>query len=104
MSRRPIRISKSRFRDLARPWQGHVRFAGRMTKDAPVGYVKDQLILVTNDTQSRELPVDMEGRVVTDITISPTKWFIGSGAAGTEGDQEPVCARQEAVQDPGRQV
>jgi hypothetical protein len=49
----------------------------RLTKDAPVGYVKDQLILVTNDAQSREIPVDMEGRVVADITINPTKWFIG---------------------------
>ncbi len=49
----------------------------RMTKDAPVGYVKDQLILVTNDAQAREFPVDMEGRVVPDITISPTKLFIG---------------------------
>lgn len=49
----------------------------RLTSDAPVGYIKDQLILVTNDAQSRELPVDMEGRVVPDITISPTKWFIG---------------------------
>ena len=49
----------------------------RLTKEAPVGYVKDQLILVTNDAQAREIPVDMEGRVVTDITISPTKLFIG---------------------------
>jgi hypothetical protein len=49
----------------------------RLTKDAPVGYIKDQLILVTNDAQARELPVDMEGRVVPDITISPTPLFIG---------------------------
>jgi hypothetical protein len=49
----------------------------RLTKDAPVGYIKDQLVLVTNDAQARELPVDMEGRIVPDITISPTKWFIG---------------------------
>jgi hypothetical protein len=49
----------------------------RMTGTAPIGYIKDQLILVTNDPRARELPVDMEGRVVPDITISPTKWFIG---------------------------
>ena len=49
----------------------------RLTNDAPVGYIKDQLILVTNDRSASELPVDMEGRVVPDITISPTKWFIG---------------------------
>ena len=49
----------------------------RLTKDAPAGYLKDQLILVTSDGQSRELPIDMQGRVVPDITISPTKLFIG---------------------------
>lgn len=67
--------------EISQPMRGPGRVSYdllvRMTKDAPVGYVKDQLILVTNDAQSRELPVDMEGRVVTDITISPTKWFIG---------------------------
>ncbi|MEX0676497.1 MAG: DUF1573 domain-containing protein [Pirellulales bacterium] len=58
---------------------GHVAYEllVRMTKDAPIGYVKDQLILVTNDGQSREIPVDMQGRVMSDITVSPTKLFIG---------------------------
>ncbi|HTM54943.1 MAG TPA: DUF1573 domain-containing protein [Pirellulales bacterium] len=54
----------------------------RLTKDAPIGYLKDQLILVTNDAQARELPVDMEGRIVTDITISPAKLFIGAVQPG----------------------
>ncbi len=49
----------------------------RLTADAPVGYVKDQLILVTNDAQAREFPVDMHGRVTADITVSPTKLFLG---------------------------
>jgi len=49
----------------------------RLTQDAPIGYIKDQLILVTNDSRARELPVDLQGRVVPDITISPTKLFIG---------------------------
>jgi hypothetical protein len=49
----------------------------RMTKDAPTGYVKDQLILVTNDSQAREFPVDLHGRITSEITISPTKLFLG---------------------------
>ena len=49
----------------------------RLTKDAPVGFVKDQLILVTNDARAQELPVDMQGRVISDITISPSQLFIG---------------------------
>jgi hypothetical protein len=35
------------------------------------------LILVTNDSQAREIPVDMHGRIMSDITISPSKLFIG---------------------------
>jgi hypothetical protein len=54
----------------------------RLTSDAPVGYIKDQLILVTNDARARELPVDMQGRIVPDITISPTKLFIGAVEPG----------------------
>ena len=49
----------------------------RLTKDAPVGIIKDQLILVTNDPKSQELPVDLQGRVLSDITISPAQLFIG---------------------------
>ena len=49
----------------------------RLTPDAPVGYIKDQLILVTNNPRAAELPVDLEGRVVSDITISPSQLFIG---------------------------
>jgi hypothetical protein len=49
----------------------------RLTKDAPVGYIKDQLVLVTNDQRAAELPVDMQGRVISDITINPSQLFIG---------------------------
>ncbi len=49
----------------------------RLTADAPVGYIKDQLVLVTNDPRAPELTVDVEGRVISDITISPSQLFIG---------------------------
>ena len=49
----------------------------RLTNDAPVGYIKDQLILVTSDPRAREFPVDMQGRVMSDITISPSELFLG---------------------------
>ena len=54
----------------------------RLTDDAPVGYVNDQLILVTNDTQAADLPVDMTGQVVSSITVSPSPLFIGSVRLG----------------------
>lgn len=49
----------------------------RLTGDAPAGYLHDQLILVTNDAKAREIPVDLQGRVASEITISPEKLFLG---------------------------
>lgn len=70
-------------RDLARGG-GRVSYEllVRLKPDMPVGYVKDQLILVTNDAQARELPVDMEGRVVPDVTLNPSKLFLGAVQPG----------------------
>ena len=67
----------------------------RLTKDAPTGYVKDQLILVTNDAQAREIPVDMQGRVMSDITISPTKLFIGVVRPGQKVTKNLVVRGKE---------
>lgn len=49
----------------------------RLMKDAPPGYIKDQLILVTNDGKGTELPVDIEGRVISAFTVSPASLFMG---------------------------
>src|SRR6185295_13747119 len=54
----------------------------RLTKDAPVGYIKDQLILVTNDAKASDLPVEMTGQVMSAIKISPSPLFIGSVQVG----------------------
>ena len=51
--------------------------AVRLTKDAPAGYLRDQLILVTNDLKAPELFVDIDGRVVSSITVSPSSLFMG---------------------------
>ena len=49
----------------------------RLDKDAPPGYVKDHLILVTNDRRSAEIPVLVEGRVLFEIAVSPASLFLG---------------------------
>jgi hypothetical protein len=49
----------------------------RLTKDAPSGYIKDRLLLVTSDDKGTELPVDIEGRVVSAFTVSPASLFMG---------------------------
>ena len=49
----------------------------RLKPDAPAGYFKDQITLVTNDARATEVPVEVEGRVVAEITLSPTSLFLG---------------------------
>jgi hypothetical protein len=67
----------------------------RMTKDAPVGYIKDQLILVTNDPRSREFPVEMTGRINAKITISPEPLFIGTVQPGQTVSKKVVVRGKE---------
>ena len=62
----------------------------RLTKDVPVGFIKDQLILCTNDPRAPELPVDLEGRVISDITISPNQLFIGVVHPGQKVEKKLV--------------
>jgi hypothetical protein len=49
----------------------------RLTKDAPAGYIKDQLILVTNDERAPELFVGIDARIASAISVSPSTLFMG---------------------------
>ena len=48
-----------------------------LDKDAPAGYLQDHLLLVTNEGQSIQMPLAVEGRVVSDLTVSPSSLFMG---------------------------
>jgi hypothetical protein len=47
-------------------------------KKAPVGYIKDHLLVYTNDVSTPQFPVLIEGRVVSPVTVSPTTLFLGA--------------------------
>ncbi len=49
----------------------------RLDDQAPLGYINDYLMLVTNDAQGTQIPVLVEGRVEAGITVSPTALFMG---------------------------
>lgn len=49
----------------------------RLAPDAPVGTVRDHLVLVTNDPRYRGIPVLVEGRVVSALTVTPETLFLG---------------------------
>lgn len=50
----------------------------RLAADTPPGFFNDQLIIVTNDRNSSRIPLDVEGTVVPEISVSPTQLaFLG---------------------------
>ena len=54
----------------------------RLKPDAPAGYINDQLILVTNDPRASQIPMDVEGRVVAEVTVSPQLLALGNVVPG----------------------
>jgi hypothetical protein len=54
----------------------------RLKPGAPAGYVKGQLMLVTNDPRAVQIPMDVEGRVVAPVTVSPQLLAMGSVPSG----------------------
>lgn len=61
-----------------------------ITPDAPPGYVKEQLIIVTNDRGGTEFPVDVEALVASDLTISPASLFLGALKPGQKVTKQVV--------------
>jgi hypothetical protein len=53
-----------------------------LDKDAPAGYLKDHLRLVTNDYRATEFPVLVEGIVLPSVTVSPSALFMGVVESG----------------------
>jgi hypothetical protein len=54
----------------------------RLKDNTPPGYINDQLTLVTNDSQSTQFPVEVEGRVLAELTVSPSSLMVGAIPAG----------------------
>jgi hypothetical protein len=62
----------------------------RIDADTPAGYLNDHLMLVTNDSQSAQMPVLVEGRVVPGITVSPASLFMGAVQPGQKVTKQLV--------------
>jgi hypothetical protein len=49
---------------------------------APAGYLKDELLLATNDRRTTQFPVSVEGLIVADLTVSPAVLMLGTMQPG----------------------
>lgn len=54
-----------------------------LKEDAPSGYINDTLTLVTDDPRMPTVPLPVEGRVISPLTISPSSLFVGVVEPGT---------------------
>jgi len=66
------------------PGQVNYRLSVKLKEDAPAGYIRDQLVLVTNDLDARaaRVPVAVEGVVVPALTIRPSPLLMGAVETG----------------------
>lgn len=49
----------------------------RLSEKASPGYIKDHVLLVTNDPRAPEIPVLVEGQVQSKVIVSPASLFLG---------------------------
>jgi len=66
-----------------------------LDKDAPVGYLNEHLMLVTNDQQAKQIPVLVEGQVQADISVSPASLFLGVLQPGQSVTKQIVVRGQK---------
>jgi hypothetical protein len=71
----------------------HVTIA--VAPDAPAGYLQDQLILVTNDRNYTQVPVAVEGRIVSELTVSPSLVSLGRLQPGQQVRKQIVVQGKE---------
>lgn len=61
-----------------------------LKKDTPPGYLKDQLILVTNDSRVTQFPIEVEGLVKAELNASPQSLVLGTLESGKSASKPIV--------------
>jgi hypothetical protein len=60
------------------------RLTVRLKEGAPLGYLHDQLWLVTSDSRGNQIPLEVEGKVESDVTASPSPLVFGAVKTGEQ--------------------
>jgi hypothetical protein len=66
-----------------------------LAPDAPAGYLQDQLLLITNDRNYTQVPVAIEGRIVSELSVSPSLVSLGRLQAGQTARKQIVVQGKE---------
>lgn len=71
------------------------RLTVSVAPDAPAGYLQDQLILVTNDHNYKQVPVAIEGRIVPELVVNPSLVSLGRLQPGQTVRKQVVVQAKE---------
>lgn len=67
----------------------------RLNSQAPCGYILDQLTVVTNDRNMTNIPLAVQGRVASALTVSPASLVLGVLAPGQTVTKQLVVRGNE---------
>jgi hypothetical protein len=62
----------------------------QLKEGAPAGYLKDELLVATNDNRAKEFPVKVEGLIVSELTVSPAVLTLGTLQPGQKVTKQIV--------------
>lgn len=58
--------------------------------ETPIGYLREQIVVLTNDAKSKEVPIEVQGRVMSELTVSPASLFLGAVEPGQKVTKQLV--------------
>ena len=70
----------------------------QLTGDAPIGYMMNQIYLVTNDSNMEKIPVTMRGRVLSSVMVSPESLALGILKPGQRVTKQLVVRSKKPFQ------
>jgi hypothetical protein len=95
-----VRSANSNFEvELSDPIRGRGQVVYTMTvrlkAESPVGFINDQLTLVTDDVRNQTIPLQVEGRVLSVLDVTPSALLIGAVDPGQKVTKQLVVKSKQ---------
>jgi hypothetical protein len=95
-----VRSANSNFEvELSDPTRGRGQVSYLMTvrlkPDAPVGFINDQLTIVSDDMRNQLIPLQVEGRVTSVLDVSPASLLVGTLEPGQKVTKQLVVKSKQ---------
>lgn len=62
----------------------------KLSQQAPVGYLKETITILTNDGTSSSFPLEVEGRIIPEVTVRPASLFLGALRPGQKVTKQVI--------------